>query len=77
MGTCSQLYLGVCTMIALGDGALRRHHRLGLIDERLEKAGLKSRSRARHKLPFGGMDLEVTMTPSGSQRLGIKPHAYF
>jgi hypothetical protein len=53
------------------------HHGLGIIDERLGKAGLKSRRRARHKLPFGGMGLEVTMTPSVYQRLGIKPYAYF
>ena len=53
------------------------HHGLSIIDERLGKAGLKSRSWARHKLPFGGMGLEVTMTPSVYQRLGIKPYAYF
>ena len=53
------------------------HHGLGIIDKRLGKAGLKSRSRARHKLPFGGMGLEVTMTPSVYQKLGIKPYAYF
>ena len=53
------------------------HHGLGIIDERLGKAGLKNWSRARHKIPFGGMGLEVTMTPSVYQMLGIKPYAYF
>lgn len=51
-----------------------RHHGLGIIDERLGKAGLKSRSRARHTIPFGSMDLEVTMTPSVYQMLGIQPY---
>jgi hypothetical protein len=53
------------------------HHGLGIIDKRLGKAGLKSRSRARHAIPFGSMGLEVTMTPSVYQMLGIQPYAYF
>lgn len=53
------------------------HHSLGIIDERLRKAGLKSRSRARHTIPFGSMGLEVTMMPSVYQMLGIQPYVYF
>jgi hypothetical protein len=53
------------------------HYGLGILNEHLGKAGLKSRSRARHKIPFGGMGLEVTMTPSVYQMLGIQPYAYF
>ena len=54
-----------------------RYHDLGIIDERLRKAGLKSRSRARHTIPFGSMGSEATMTPSVYQMLGIQPYVYF
>jgi hypothetical protein len=53
------------------------HHVLGVIHERLGKAGLKSRNRAGHKIPFSGMDLEVTMMPSVYQMLGTQPYTYF
>jgi hypothetical protein len=53
------------------------HHVLGVIHERLGKAGLKSRNRARQKMPFRGMGWEVTMMPFVYQMLGTQPYTYF
>ena len=51
------------------------HHGLGIIDKRLGKAGLKSRSRARHKLPrrygFGGHDDALSVPEVGYQTLWL------